>query len=90
MNISKCYAVLELKETCSKEDIKASFRRLAMIHHPDRGGTAKKFIEVKKAYDTLVKRHVQKESDGKVYPYWKNGWLYYWPGDTGTYVGYED
>jgi DnaJ family protein A protein 2 len=34
----KYYEILELDTKASDEDIKKNFRKLAMKHHPDRGG----------------------------------------------------
>jgi len=51
------YDVLGLKKGASAEDIKKSYRKLAMRHHPDRNPTDKgaehKFKELTEAYDVL-------------------------------------
>ena len=51
------YDVLSVTKNASKEDIKKSYRRLAMKFHPDRNkndtGAEKKFKEAKEAYETL-------------------------------------
>ena len=36
------------------DEIKSAFKKLAMIHHPDRGGDAEKFKEINNAYQTLT------------------------------------
>ncbi len=36
--------------------VKRSYRRLSMLHHPDRGGDPAVFIEIKWARDTLLRR----------------------------------
>ncbi len=51
------YEVLEVERTCSGEDIKKSYRRLAMQYHPDRNPdnpeAEAKFKEAAEAYDIL-------------------------------------
>jgi molecular chaperone DnaJ len=51
------YEVLGLGRDCSEEDLKKSFRKLAMKHHPDRNPGDKtceeKFKEAKEAYEVL-------------------------------------
>lgn len=42
--------VLGLRPGATEGQIKAAYRRLAKIHHPDRGGSEAKFIEVTAAY----------------------------------------
>ncbi|MFT9258782.1 MAG: DnaJ domain-containing protein, partial [Acetobacter sp.] len=51
------YEILEISRTSSSEEIKKSYRRLAMQYHPDRNpgdATAEaKFKEINQAYDVL-------------------------------------
>ena len=47
------YESLELPRTASAAEIKASYRRLALVHHPDKGGDPEKFKEITKAYEVL-------------------------------------
>ena len=58
------YAVLGVPRTASDDDIKKSYRKLAMQYHPDRNGGSKeaeeKFKEVTEAYDVL--RDAQKRA----------------------------
>ena len=55
------YKTLGLKEGASAEEIKTAYRRLAMKHHPDRGGDPEEFKKIQSAYDYLnsVGDHVQ-------------------------------
>ena len=47
------YTLLGVNRNSSPEEIKKSFRRLSMKHHPDRGGDENKFKEIKEAYEVL-------------------------------------
>ena len=47
------YEELGLKEDCTQQDIKKSYRKLAVKHHPDKGGDSEKFKNICKAYEIL-------------------------------------
>jgi DnaJ-class molecular chaperone len=47
------YEVLGLTKAASQAEIKSKFKKLAMQHHPDRGGSAEKFKELNEAYEIL-------------------------------------
>lgn len=47
------YEVLGVSKNASADEIKKSFRRLAIEHHPDRGGDEAKFKELNEAYEVL-------------------------------------
>ena len=56
MTNKELYSVLDLKRDASPEDIKKSFRRLAMQYHPDKNkddNAEEKFKEVSFAYNVL-------------------------------------
>jgi hypothetical protein len=52
-----CFAQLELTPPYTVDMVKRAYRRLAMQHHPDRGGAASRFLALQNAYrqalDTL-------------------------------------
>ena len=47
------YSTLELPFGASIHDVKAAFRRLAKIHHPDKGGDKEAFEKIYNAYTNL-------------------------------------
>ena len=58
------YDILGLSSDCSLDDIKNSYRQLCKIYHPDRNPDDKdKFIEIKKAYETLIDEEFRREYD---------------------------
>lgn len=49
------YEVLGLKPDAGVAQIRAAYRKLSAIHHPDKeGGNEEKFREIKDAYDVLI------------------------------------
>tara|TARA_Y100001937_G_scaffold9627_1_gene11865 strand:- start:1682 stop:2497 length:816 start_codon:yes stop_codon:yes gene_type:complete len=51
--MSNPFQTLGVQENASDVDIKKAYKKLAMQHHPDRGGDNKKFQEISEAYDTI-------------------------------------
>ena len=47
------YEILGVEKTASFEDIKKAFRKLALEHHPDKGGDEERFKEINEAYEIL-------------------------------------
>lgn len=47
------YDILGIDESASESDIKTAFRKLAMKHHPDKGGDAEQFKKINEAYQVL-------------------------------------
>jgi len=59
-DIGQCYKILGIKLNCSDEELKSTYRKLAMRWHPDKNlnnkeFSNKKFIEIQNAYDTIRK-----------------------------------
>jgi len=64
------YQTLGVSRNASKEDIKKSYRRLALKYHPDKsGGNEEKFKEINEAYHVLIDDNKRAEYDryGRVF-----------------------
>jgi curved DNA-binding protein len=48
------YKILGVEPNASEEEIKKAYKKLAMKHHPDRGGQQEAFQEIQEAYATLT------------------------------------
>jgi DnaJ-class molecular chaperone len=58
------YDILKLNIDCTLEDIKNAYRQLCKMYHPDRNPDDKnRFIEIQKAYETLVDEDLRREYD---------------------------
>lgn len=56
------YKVLNLKNDCTKEEIKKRYRELSIIYHPDKNnGEKEEFIKIKEAYDNLYDEELRKK-----------------------------
>jgi molecular chaperone DnaJ len=47
------YQILGVSENASQDEIKKAYRKLAVEHHPDKGGDENKFKKISEAYDTI-------------------------------------
>jgi curved DNA-binding protein len=47
------YSTLGVPENAGQDEIKQAYKKLAMKHHPDRGGDTQLFQSISQAYDTL-------------------------------------
>merc|ERR1719324_1706456 len=50
---TKFYKLLEVDKNASNADIKKAYRKLAIKHHPDKGGDPETFKEITRAYEVL-------------------------------------
>lgn len=60
------YQLLGLPVNASTEQITAAYRTLAKQHHPDRGGDAHQFQEIKNAYATLTDPTARQQYDQSI------------------------
>jgi molecular chaperone DnaJ len=51
--MSNYYDILGVSKEASSEEIKKAYRKMAMQHHPDKGGDESMFKSVQEAYDVL-------------------------------------
>lgn len=47
------YNILGVEKTATQDEIKKAYRKLAIKHHPDKGGDADTFKKISEAYETL-------------------------------------
>merc|ERR1712048_1287038 len=50
---TKFYKLLDVDKNASEAEIKKAYRKLAVTHHPDKGGDPEKFKEITRAYEVL-------------------------------------
>lgn len=65
-NQKSCYDILELPENAEKTDIKKAYRRLSLIHHPDKSNLPDadaRFMEIATAYEVLSNDDKRKAYD---------------------------
>jgi len=55
--------IFELNEGYDEVSLKKSYLKLAMIHHPDKGGEKQKFNKITQAYKFLLKRLSDKDNN---------------------------
>lgn len=48
------YKTLGIERGASEDDVKRAYRKLASIHHPDKGGDTAKFQEIQAAYEAIT------------------------------------
>lgn len=65
------YAILGIPKTANENEIKAAFRRLAKLYHPDKNPTSPdaklKFEQILRAYETLIHPAKRRRYDSSVF-----------------------
>ena len=65
MSSETFYNVLGVNENATQDEIKKAYRKLAIEHHPDKGGSEEKFKKISEAYDTLGDENKRAEYDNR-------------------------
>lgn len=60
---TKFYKTLEVEKNASEPEIKKAYRKLAVKHHPDKGGDPEKFKEITRAYEVLSDKEKRSKYD---------------------------
>ena len=66
------YDILEIDSSANETEIKKAYRRLSLLHHPDRCGTNDKFQKINEAYECLSNSNKRNEYDTR-----QNGFGYH-------------
>ena len=69
----KLYEVLGVSQTATQDEIKKAFRKLAIQHHPDKGGDQELFKEINAAYEILSNEEKRQIYDKHGFEGLKNG-----------------
>jgi len=59
------YKILGVNENASQDEIKKAYRKLAVEHHPDKGGDENKFKKISEAYDTIGDENKRSQYDNQ-------------------------
>lgn len=57
------YTTLGVEKTATAQEIKKAYKKMAMKHHPDRGGTHEMFNKIREAYDILSDEDARRRYD---------------------------
>jgi curved DNA-binding protein CbpA len=71
--VTNHYKILGISSNASQEEIRRSFRNLALKYHPDRNKNIEeakqKFVQIAEAYDILSDEQARKNYDSNIYNY---------------------
>jgi len=59
------YQILGVNENATQDEIKKAYRKLAVEHHPDKGGDENKFKKISEAYDTIGDENKRNQYDNQ-------------------------
>jgi molecular chaperone DnaJ len=65
MGTENFYQVLGVDENATQDDIKKSYRKKAIEHHPDKGGNEETFKKISEAYDVLGNEDKRRQYDNQ-------------------------
>lgn len=65
MTSHDAYILLGLSPNCSADEIAKAYRKKALVHHPDKGGDARKFQAITSAKELLLKVKSSPSSNGQ-------------------------
>jgi curved DNA-binding protein len=81
------YQILGVNQNSSSEEIKQAYRKLALKHHPDKGGDAAEFKKINEAYSVLSDAQKKAEYDTPQSSWGRSNWSN--QGDSNIY-GFDD
>jgi len=88
------YDILGLNPTANQDEIKKSFRHLALKHHPDKNGNSEesrqKFMSIVEAYEVLSDDQARKNYDGTTIRVQRQATGWTPPADFSTVYSYEE
>lgn len=61
-----CYEVLGVHQAATDEEVRRAYRRLALLNHPDRGGSHAVMIRINQAYAVLRDPYQRVEHDAEL------------------------
>ena len=65
MSTENFYQVLGVDEKATQEEIKKAYRKMAIEHHPDKGGNEETFKKISESYDTLGDENKRRQYDNQ-------------------------
>ena len=81
------YNTLGVAKNSTPDEIKKAYRRMAAIHHPDKGGDTAEFQKIQQAYETLSDPHKRQEYDNPHHGFPGHGFPGGFPGGGFNFQG---